>query len=86
MKLSLNGQIREVEDNMPLLKLIQDSNLNKEKIIIQVDQKIIPKSLYNSYTLQENSQIEILAIVGGGWYEGFFNNSWRTIFIQTSNR
>ena len=69
MKFLLNGKSRIADDNIVLSKLIKDSNLSPDNIIVQVDQEIVKKNLFNSYSLKENSIIEILAIVGGGWYE-----------------
>lgn len=69
MKLIINGKDSIVEENILLSTLVEDSNLNPDNIIVQVDQEIIKKNQFNSFPLQKNSNIEILAIVGGGWYE-----------------
>lgn len=66
MKLIINGKDSIVEENILLSTLVEDSNLNPDNIIVQVDQEIIKKNQFNSFPLQKNSNIEILAIVGGG--------------------
>jgi sulfur carrier protein len=66
MKLIINGKDCIEQENILLSTLIKKSDLNPKNIIVQVDQEIIKKDLFTTLTLQENSVIEILAIVGGG--------------------
>ncbi len=66
MKLVINGKDSIVEKNVLLSTLIKRSDLNPNNIIVQVDQEIVKKSQFNTFPLQEDSKIEILAIVGGG--------------------
>lgn len=66
MKLIVNGKDRIVKNNIFLSSLIEEFNLNSDKIIVQIDSEIIPQIQFESLNLKENSNVEILAIVGGG--------------------
>lgn len=66
MKIVLNGKDSEIKSKSTLLDLIQSKDLNKDRIIIQVNEEIIKKDNFNDFEIIEDSKIEILSIVGGG--------------------
>jgi len=66
MKLQINGKESIVKQNLKISQLLESTNLNPNNIIVQVDQEIIKKDLFHSFILQENSEVELLAVVGGG--------------------
>lgn len=76
MKLNVNGLEKSYDQDILLSSLIHLLGLNSDKIIVQVDGVIIKKDLFTTFILKENSSIEILAIVGGGWNEWKANNWW----------
>ncbi len=66
MQIIINGKEQTIEEGTLLSHFIEESNLVKERIIIQIDEEIIKKELFNTTILKENSKMEILSIVGGG--------------------
>lgn len=66
MNIVLNGNKSNIETNTTLSELVNSKSLNKERIIIQVDEEIIKKEDFDNFTIKENSRIEVLSIVGGG--------------------
>ncbi len=76
MDIILNGKIVDIPNGTFAGELIKSKNLNAERIIIQVNDDIIKKQQFNTFLLHENSRVEILSIVGGGWYGRSINN-WK---------
>lgn len=61
----INGEKEELEE-MTVNKLIEKFELNIDHVVIEVNELIIDKSLYDNTRLDKNSRVEIIAFVGGG--------------------
>ncbi len=69
MKLSINGQEREFSelDREPLLtRLIELLEMKADRIAIERNGDIVPRSTWSSAVLQPNDKLEIVQFVGGG--------------------
>ncbi|MGV6800608.1 MAG: sulfur carrier protein ThiS [bacterium] len=66
MKLKINGAFHQVEEDMTLSRLLQQLKLKPQKIAIELNLEIVPKSLYEQTQLKEADQLEIVQFVGGG--------------------
>ncbi len=65
MRVILNGN--EIITNCEnLLKLLENMGIQKEKVAVEVDGLVVPKSQFINFTIKENSKIEIITFVGGG--------------------
>lgn len=66
IEFQLNGI--KLKKNIPLSiqDLVEELNLQRKKIAIEVDGEIIPKSLHHSTQVQAGAKIEIVHAVGGG--------------------
>jgi sulfur carrier protein len=65
MKVILNGE--EIETScINVLELILEKGIQANKVAVEVDEEIVPKSQLGSFTITENSKIEIITFVGGG--------------------
>jgi sulfur carrier protein len=66
IEFQLNG--KKLKKNIPLSlqDLVEELNLQRKKIAIEVDGEIIPKSLHDSTQVQAGAKIEIVHAVGGG--------------------
>ena len=63
---SLNGQKYRTSANLTLSDLISYFGYNKSLLVIEYNQFICPKPQWDSTFIQENDNIEIVTIVGGG--------------------
>jgi len=66
MKIKVNGNYLEVEDNITLSKLIENLKLNSKKIVIELNRNIIDEKDYDLTEIKEGDTVEIVHFVGGG--------------------
>ena len=66
MRIQVNGQPREAEDNLNLQGLIESLDLKPEQIAIELNQTVIRRLHWESTILREDDKVEIVHFVGGG--------------------
>lgn len=66
--MKVNGKEMELGNKQVVTDLIKELNLNAEKIVIEIDRKIVSKEDFEKYELKESNIIEVISFVGGGWY------------------
>lgn len=66
MLIKVNGEPREVKENMSLPELVASLSLKAEQVAIELNQKVVRRAQWGSTTLQEDDQVEIVHFVGGG--------------------
>ncbi|WP_421862951.1 sulfur carrier protein ThiS [Parvibaculum sp.] len=66
MKLTVNGELREVESPMTVLGLVESFGLQPRKIAVERNLEIVPRSAYGEVGLRDGDRIEIVNFVGGG--------------------
>ena len=66
MKIYLNGEAREVPENCTAAQLVDNLGLAGKRIAMEVNLEIIPRSGYDSHTLQAEDKVEIVHAIGGG--------------------
>jgi thiazole synthase len=66
MRLSINGEIRDVASSGTVADLLSMLELDARKIAIELNREIVPRSAYGSTALTENDKIEIVHFIGGG--------------------
>ena len=66
MKLTVNGEEREVTGPMTVLGLVESFGLAPQKIAVERNLEIVPRSAYGDVALRDGDRIEIVNFVGGG--------------------
>ena len=66
MKLTINGEKREIVKSQTLEELIRELNIQEPNFAVALNQQVIPKSKYTTTAIQENDEVEIVHAVGGG--------------------
>ncbi len=66
MKIKLNGNIIDIENQISLETLIQSQNINFKNFIIEKNLEIIKKENYQNTFLNEGDSIEIVTLCAGG--------------------
>jgi thiamine biosynthesis protein ThiS len=64
--IKVNGEPREVKENMSLPELVASLSLKAEQVAIELNQKVVRRTQWASTLLQENDRVEIVHFVGGG--------------------
>ncbi len=56
----------DMKTGMNVLELLSYLNLPKEKIAVERNKEIVPKSGYDTVILQDGDILEIITFIGGG--------------------
>ncbi|HEX3917769.1 MAG TPA: sulfur carrier protein ThiS [Caulobacteraceae bacterium] len=66
MRLTINGEERELAAVATLEALVAVLGLDKRKLAVERNLEIVPRSLFARTALADGDRIEIVAFVGGG--------------------
>ena len=66
MRIHINGEQREIEEDMSLPELIAVLKLKAEQVAIELNQKVVRRAQWESTVLEANDSVEIVHFVGGG--------------------
>ena len=61
----INGEIQD-SSSKNIKELLASYDLREDHVVVEVNEIIIEKELYESTLLDQSSRIEIIAFVGGG--------------------
>lgn len=62
----LNGNNKQVDDNINISKLLESLDLSDKRLAVEVNQQIIARSDFDSFTLNDQDSVEIVQAIGGG--------------------
>jgi sulfur carrier protein len=66
MRITINGKSRDIANTMTLHDLALFLNLMPERVIIELNDKVIPRDLWTQTFLSDNDRLEMVSLVGGG--------------------
>ena len=66
MKITCNGETKEVSPNTTLIYFIKKMELNPDTVVAECDGRIISRDEYDTLVLQEGNVLELIRFVGGG--------------------
>ncbi len=67
MKISINGNVRQLDsENMTISALVMTLNLTGQRLAIEKNGEIVPRSQFDAVNLQDGDKLEIVGAVGGG--------------------
>jgi sulfur carrier protein len=66
MKITCNGEIKEITPDTTLVSFIRDMDLNPDTVVAECDGNIIKRDEYDSQILSEGNVLELIRFVGGG--------------------
>jgi sulfur carrier protein len=66
MEIVVNGAARELARGQTLAQLVTDLALEGQRIAIEVNEEIVPRSRYSEHPLQPGDRVEVVAAIGGG--------------------
>ena len=65
-KIQINGRKIAVKQNFSIQDVLKKYKLNRKKVAIELNGKILPQNKYNSKMLKNKDKIEIVQFIGGG--------------------
>jgi thiamine biosynthesis protein ThiS len=69
LRVQINGEGREVADELKLSELVGELSLAPERVAIELNQKVLRRNLWPETMLADGDRIEIVHFVGGGGAE-----------------
>jgi len=66
MRLTINGETRDLAPVATLSELIAQLSLDTRKVAIEQNLEIVPRSLHAATPVSEGDRIEIVHFIGGG--------------------
>jgi thiamine biosynthesis protein ThiS len=66
LQLQINGEAREVADELKLSELVDQLSLAPERVAIELNQKVVRRNQWSATMLASGDRIEIVHFVGGG--------------------
>ena len=66
MKITCNGETKELTQNTTLVSFIKDMNLNPDTVVAECDGRIIKRDEYDTLILSDGNVLELIRFVGGG--------------------
>jgi len=66
MKVSLNGKLTNLDNNLTAQQLLYEMGYQDKRIALEINGEVTPKSEYSNKIIVENDKVEIIVAVGGG--------------------
>lgn len=66
MEVILNGEKKDVKENISLPDLLKELNLKPDRVAVELNLNIVDKNKYDQTLLKEGDKLEIVHFVGGG--------------------
>ena len=79
-KIQLNGRKLEFKNKDTLFTLLKRYKMNKKKIAVELNGKIINRNKYKIVNVKSKDKIEIVHFIGGGWY------LWKKIYLKLTTK
>jgi len=66
VNIHVNGEKLELPLNSNIADLVSYLGFQNQRIALEVNESIIPKSKHSTFLLSDNDQVEVINAVGGG--------------------
>ncbi len=66
MQIIVNGEKLDFPNSLNIEEFIDYLGFQNQRIAIEVNEAIVPKSNHSTYTLSNNDRVEVINAVGGG--------------------
>ena len=71
MQIHVNGESRQVSEEINVTGLLRDLQLNVERVAVEINLEILDRRDFDARTLQEGDRVEIMSFIGGGFFPSF---------------
>lgn len=66
MKITCNGEAREVDSGCTVARLLAELGLEPKHVAVEVNLELVPRTRHAERPLSEGDRLEIVSLVGGG--------------------
>jgi len=65
MQIILNGESIELDNQVNIVQLLSQLEISG-RLAVEINQRIIPRSLFSTYEIASGDNVEIVEAIGGG--------------------
>ncbi|MCK5717402.1 MAG: sulfur carrier protein ThiS [Thiomargarita sp.] len=66
MEIFINGKAQLIEDQLSITGLLKTLDLEQQRLAVEINLDIIPRSQFEHYVLSVGDKVEIVRAIGGG--------------------
>ena len=66
MRVTINGKEEEIDPNTSVATLLARHELRPAYVAVEINCDLVPRTDFDSTTIQEGDRLEIVTLVGGG--------------------
>jgi thiamine biosynthesis protein ThiS len=66
MQLQINGDARQFDGSLTLTSLLAQLGMKTDRVAIELNSNIVPRDKWDTTSLADGDQLEIVHFVGGG--------------------
>ena len=66
MQIYLNGDEKQIPEDLDVAGLIEMLELTDQRIAVEVNAELVPRSTFPGHSLRTHDRVEIIQAVGGG--------------------
>jgi len=66
MKIFINGKQKSIVDDITVRSLLEQLGMGQQRVALEINREIVPRSLHAEHTFHEGDQVEIIQAIGGG--------------------
>lgn len=66
MHIVVNDKVHETKDNLTISELLAELELTVRHVAVEVNKELVPREEHDEFQLNENDQLEVVTLVGGG--------------------
>jgi thiamine biosynthesis protein ThiS len=66
VEIIVNGQTRRIGEGATIAELLNEMDLAKKYVAVEVNRELVPKKLHAEHRLDAGDKLEIVTLVGGG--------------------
>ena len=66
MKITLNGEVRELESEVSLDRLLELLSLPQQRVAVELNREVVRKKDWPNVVVKDADRIEVVHFVGGG--------------------
>ncbi len=66
MKVFINGETKEIDEEINLTELLKNLSLPQERIAVELNKEVVRKKDWETILVKDADKIEIVHFVGGG--------------------
>ena len=66
MQVTLNGKAETIDDGLTVADLLRNRQAEPRRVAVEMNRELVVRADYETATISEGDQIEIVSFVGGG--------------------